>query len=115
MKKAVLIIGAILIFITVIYNTSFSKNSIDGTYHMIQATRNGKDYAPLANRYGGVQMKINDNELIMTSKTGEVSYFTINKNTKTITTYDNHTFPYSLSGRDFVITDSGSKIVFAKD
>ena len=115
MKKAVLIIGAILIFAMVIYNTSFSKNSIDGTYHMTQATMNGKDYASLANRYGGVQMKINENELTMTSKTGEVSYFTIDKNAKTITAYDNHTFPYSLSGKDFVITDSGTKIVFAKD
>ena len=113
MKKAVLIIGAILVFIMVIYN--MSKNSIDGTYHMTQATRNGVDYAPLANRYGGVQMKINENELTMTSKTGEVSYFTIDKNAKTITAYDNHTFPYSLSGKDFVITDSGTKIVFAKD
>ncbi len=113
MKKAVLIIGAILVFIMVIYN--MSKNSIDGTYHMTQVTRNGVDYAPLANRYGGVQMEIKDNNLTMTSKTGEVSYFTINKDAKTITTYDDHTFPYSFSGSDFVITDSGSKIVFAKD
>ena len=115
MKKAVLIIGAILVFITVVYNTSLSGNSIDGTYHMTQATRNGKDYAALANRYGGVQMEIKDNALTMTSKTGEVSYFTINKSAKTITTYDDHTFPYSLSGSDFVITDSGTRIVFAKD
>ncbi len=113
MKKAVLIIGAILVFIMVIYNTS--NNSIDGTYHMTQATSNGMDSAPLANRYGGVQIEIKGNELTMTSKTGEVSYFTINKDAKTITTYDDHTFPYSLSGSDFVITDSGSKIVFAKN